>query len=404
MSFLCAFLLSQPFLQLGKTTTNPFHQCEEFFKQSNYDKAIIGYEKTLPHVFDQHTLRAFVNYAEALLAKGLYAEGFRFFDWRLHLANERDQQKRITKLTKPWDGSDPKNKTIVIYAEQGHGDTFFFLRNIKKLNELGAHTILVVKKLLHPILTHCDFIDQLITDNEPLPDYDADVFMMSLPRYVSSEGLRPTTVETIVNRKTIKADQSLIEQYAQQPELQNDTFKIGICWRASALPAGQTRQLQRDIPLKLLMQLNKLKNIKLYNLLATNVAHRPLYESEFKQRAALGTLGILDEFDCISDDCPPLYSFEEKNGAFVDTAALMHYMDLIISVDTSIACLAGALHLPVWILLPYESDWRWMTERTDTPWYPTARLFRQTTQGEWESVMEDIVEALEKLGNKPITT
>ncbi len=378
-------------------------------------------------------VRACVERAESLLAQGLYKEGFKLFDWRLYVKNDREAERRADKLVNCWDGSDPRGKIILVRAEMGFGDTFFCLRFVKALKELGAYVMVFTsgsQNLLKTFLrTSCPYIDLVRDETEEVPQFDYDVYMMSLPRYISQDHvsgkimLAPTEVDTIpLYPRYIFANEERLAFW--QPELKKSAdFKIGICWRASAQAAGQTRYLKRDVPLRLLSVLGSLPNVKLYNLLSgfNTPMRKEAFNKELNSGAHLTGKNEKGEyiasklknlaFDVIPDGAAPIYSFLplfDKAGAFVDTTAVMDQMDLIISVDTAAANLAGGMGKRVWILLPYVADWRWLTPDTlqkrfghsdVSPWIPTARLFWQPNEGDWESVAQQVESALKELLN-----
>jgi len=397
---LFVFIVSPLFLLHAEK--NPHAPCEAFFRaagpESMYQKTVDCYERTLPTDFEN--FQPHVNNAEALLAIGDYKNGFRELDWRLKVRNP---------LEKPWDGTNPNGKTILVYGEQGLGDSFFFSRYLKILKELGATVIFRPQGLLVTLFTQCDFIDTIVKKGQKPPYFDYDVYLMSLPRYMNQENgkaqLTPSTVETVPNVGPYLFPKQEHVNYWKK-RLNNNDFKIGICWCAGPLSPGVVRELERDIPLNLLGRLANIDGVRVYSF---QDGKTPIRESKFENMKASGKYSQEElkklAYNVISDDNEKIYVFDEKtfdgeHGAFMDTAAAMHCMDLIVSVDTAIPNLAGAMHLPTWILLAHVADWRWMTERTDSPWQPTGLLFRQETEGDWEPVIDKVVEEVKKLKNR----
>lgn len=356
-----------------QATENPFKPCEDNLCRSDYSKAISCYDRMFPSVIgasNESRTRALVNWGEALLGEGNYIEGWTKRDARL--------EQYPTKLVRPWDGSNPYGKTILIRCEGGFGDTFFFARYVSLLHDFGARTIVLTQNPLKSLMTLCPYIDQTVNGKDPMPAFDYDVYMMSLPLYLAHNQctnralLTTTTLDTIANiGQYMFADPRLVSQW--KAKLPCDKFKIGICWKASALPAGVVRKLERDIPLELIAQIGKISNVALYNL--------------FDGKSITDQNGV--QINGFGDD------FDKSAGAFMDTAAVIQNMDLILSVDTAVPNLAGAMFKRTWILLPYESDWRWGNGQPSvSPWHPTARLFWQPNQGNWIPVMEKVMQEL----------
>jgi hypothetical protein len=365
--------------------------------------------------------KAKTDHAEALLGLGRYKEGFQAFDTRLLIPDARDGGRtRGQLLKKPWNSDNPKGKFILVKTEFGLGDTFFFLRYVDVLKKLGAKTIVAARFPEIPLLQECcPYIDTVInTKDEVDPTfYDNDVFMMSLPRYLSGSGLTPTTLpqEVPYNRTSdgpyiharpedIKKWNSYVQDVEKVP---NDALRVGICWRASKYPAGQTRQLRRDISLSSLAALSKIPNVHLFSL--QGPGHFPLRAEDHKGvNKQLKNLEDIDDWDILPEDCqvtnPSLYDLAtgkplptkgtnqifDGNWPFLDTAGLAANMDLVVSVDTSIPNLAAAMHKQTFLLLPKESDWRWADETKKSAWHPTVRIFRQEKQDDWTPVMENV--------------
>ncbi len=367
---LCALLMPI----LVQASENPFRPCENDLCRSDYSRAISCYDRMFPSVIGascESRTRALVNWGEALLGEGNYIDGWKKRDARL--------EQYHTRLVRPWDGSNPRGKTILIRCEGGFGDTFFFARYVSLLHDFGACTIVLTQNPLKSLMALCPYIDRVINGRDELPAFDYDVYMMSLPLYLAHNKctnramLTPTTLCTVPDiGQYIFAHPRLAAQW--KAKLPKNKFKIGICWKSSTLPAGVVRMLQRDIPLEMLARIGKIPNVELYNVLDG----KPMVADNCVQINGLG-----DDFD--------------KAGPFMDTAAVIQNMNLIISVDTAVPNLAGAMFKETWVLLPYESDWRWGSARESTsPWHPTARLFWQSKQGDWEPVIEKVTAELIK--------
>jgi len=314
------------------------------------------------------------------LVKGDYEKGWQEYEWRL---SSYFDANRPTFNKPRWDGvTSLKGKKIVVHAEQGLGDTFQFIRYAQMLKKQGAHIVAAVQKPLVKILSRCAYLDSVIPLNTQLPEHDAHAELMSLPY------LCKTRVESIpAPIPYLCADEELVTQW--QNNFRDDkSFRIGICWQVekshdSDVYRAQGKTLsvgssKRSIPLELFEQLVQIKNVKLYSL----------------QKNAQEELALLQDKNAIHDFGPEL---DSKNGAFMDTAAIMKNLDLVITADTSVAHLAGGLGVPVWIMLPFPADWRWLLNRSDSPWYPSMRLFRKKFEHkDWCDVMGEVKVALNK--------
>ena len=329
-------------------------------------EAIPLYQKVIAEKPDHEY--AHYGLSQAYLATGDYKNGWPEFEWRLV-----HQSSRVKKSIDP---SRFRGKKIVLGAEFGLGDTMQFIRYVKLLKKHGATVIVQTHKPLVPLFSLCDYIDQVIPDGNPLPRADIYMPLLSLPFVFK------TTVETVpVDIPYLYADEKL--QKVWQKKISDDkNFKIGICWQGKHLDFLDNNPLcTRAVPLSFFSALNTIPGVSLYSLQKT------CGMEQLKKLPKNMTIKTFDNFDA-------------TNGRYMDTAALMTQLDLIISVDTSVVHLAGALGKPVWILIPYNAAWHWMQKRTDSPWYPTVRLFRQPKPHDWDSVMVTIVQELRKVINE----
>lgn len=266
-------------------------------------------------------------------------------------------------------------KTVLLASQGGFGDTIHYIRCAQQLKEKGARIVVVIQKALIPLLARCPYIDQLIPAGAPVPPHDFYSGLMSLPAILEfTEEMMSQHIPYLF------PDPALIERWRDQ--LAYDThFKIGICWHVSSFnDSSRTWAAHRSIPLTQLYPLASLDKCTLYSLQKKDGIE------ELNHLPSTITIISFDDLD-------------KTQGAFMDTAALIKNLDLVISADTSIAHLAGALGVPVWLLLPYQSDARWIAGRTDSPWYPTMRIFKQKKPFEWEPVIEQV---RNELNNKVI--
>ena len=304
------------------------------------------------------------NLSLALLLDGQFAEGWRDYDARLELPElGRDQHRFPGPL---WNGSAPAGKTLLVYPEQGLGDAVQFARYATLIAAAGARCVIRCPELLAPMFISIPGVAQVSRDAEPLPAYDAHLPLLSLPRVFG------TTAQSIPAAIPYIGVPEAKRAAARATFMPHGTKRrIGLCWAGN--PAhGNDRH--RSIPLAMLASLLALPGIAWFSLQQGEPA---------AQIAA--TRG--------AENIVPL----PEGTPLVDTAALLAELDLIITVDTSIAHLAGALSCPAWVLLPFAPDWRWQLVREDSPWYPTLRLFRQSRPGDWPSVIARVRTELEAL-------
>jgi len=322
----------------------------------------------------QATLRALQiapGHAEAhttlgmmLLRAGHYADGWREYEWRWQCR----RFKRPAVHGPIWDGASLQGRTILLSAEQGIGDTVQFFRYGEILAAMGARVIGWCPQRLVPILSTCPGYTELVASDAPLPPFDVQASVMSVP------GLVGTGLETIPARVPyLHADPERIEAWrralaagagAERP------FTIGVAWQGNRSVATYSSGRNRSYPPQALAPLAALPGVRFLSLQA----------GPDRGRAPLPA--GLPDFD------PGMALESDPDAAFVDTAAAIMTCDLVISCDTSIAHLAGALGAPVWTALPLVADWRWLVDRDDSPWYPSMRLFRQRHLGDWAGVFE----------------
>ncbi len=313
------------------------------------------------------------NHAEAhknlgitLLLAGRYAEGWPEYEWRW-----KTPECPPRPFPQPrWDGSPLNGRTILIHTDQGLGDAFQFIRFVPLVKQRGGTTIVECQQRLSRALSTCPGIDQIVERGQPIPRFDCHIPLLSLP------GVLGTTVETIPAQVPyLHAEEPLVNHWRDELATRSG-FKIGINWGAAVKNWAGLRQ--RNIPLRHFAPLGRIEGVTLVSL-----------------QKGKGT----EELAELPPDVPVLDlgpRLDEQTGAFVDTAAVLKNLDLVITSDTSIGHLAGALGVPVWIILPYAPHWVWMLGRDDSPWYPSARLFRQPRPGHWEGAIAEVEQALRR--------
>lgn len=355
---------------------------------SNYDIALcINYQNAEVHYSRGTTLlllkrfnEAMESFNQAIAIKENYAEAHKS---RAHLflllgnfdkgwlGNEwRKRQKEAHGnrfFTEPlWLGDESlAGKTIFIYYEQGLGDTFQFCRYVPLLAKLGANILFEPQKALRKILSSLGGTFEIVSCDEKPIKFDFHCPLLSLPLAFQTN---LTTVP--IHDAYLAADPNLIEVWNRR--VGEAGFKIGICWQGSNFGVDEGR----SFPLRQFEVLADLPNIRLISL------HKGTGESQLKDLPPEMVVETLGE------------DFDSGPDAFIDTAAVIMCCDLIITSDTSIAHLAGALGAKTWLVLKYVPDWRWMLDRDDSPWYPSIRLFRQRVSGDWKGTFNEIYLAL----------
>jgi hypothetical protein len=320
------------------------------------------------------------NHNEALFSQGLaylvmgdFEKGWHGYEWRY----SRPSQGSLRSYPEPrWDGTDLQGKTILIHAEQGLGDTFQFIRYAKLIKEKNGKVIAAVQKPLVALMKQCKHIDQVISLEEIPPHFDVHSPLLSLPYALK------TRLETIpCEIPYLHADETLVQEWKDKLSADKN-FKIGVCWQGNdnyATPMLRTTVAQKSVHPKELAPLCQIPGISIYSLQKTT-----------------GTDQLKDlpeNMHIITFDG----DFDQSHGRFMDTAAVIKNLDLVITVDTSISHLASGLGTPTWIMLPNPADWRWMIDRTDSPWYPNVtRLFKQPTPGDWQSMIQEVAVELKK--------
>jgi len=298
----------------------------------------------------------------------------------LHYLRNREWKKSSPLLSVDdywWYNEDITNKKILIRHDGGFGDAIQFMRYAKHLHQAGAHVTVETPAALIPLLSRCSFINSLIPQGNPLPVADKE-YIVSTPRLAFIMQNRLDQSSSDVPYLTVHP--TLITYW--QKQLSHDTnFKIGLCWQSSTMrdQTGAIIPNPRSIPLDKLAPLSQIPGISFYSLQKIN---------------GIDQLSTLSEKFVVHQFGP---NFDQTHGRFMDTAAVMKNLDLIITVDTATAHLAGALGVPVWVMLPTVSDFRWFTNCSDSPWYLTMRLFRQQQYNDWSVVVQEITQELKKI-------
>jgi tetratricopeptide (TPR) repeat protein len=331
-------------------------------EMNQIDGAIAAFRKALCVKPDHAEAR--YNSAIAHLLLGDLAAGWRDFEWRWR-GGIRGLVSRVFAQPQ-WGGEELGGRTVLLHAEQGMGDTIQFCRYAALVAERGGRVVLEAPRSMARLLTGLTGVDRLIAAGDPLPAFDLHCPLMSLP------GLFGTTIERVpAPVPYLRAEAAAVARW--RAWLGPSGFKIGIAWQgnpAAAAERGRSAPLACFAPLAAVPGVRLISLQKIHGL--DQLDHCP-------SGMVVETLGA---------------DFDDGPDAFVDTAAVMMSLDLVITVDTAIGHLAGALDRPVWLALQAVPHWVWMLERDDSPWYPSVRLFRQRERGQWDEVFRRMAAAL----------
>ncbi len=333
--------------------------------QGKFAEAVFHFEQTIRYKPDH--ANAHLNLGIILLMLGDYQRGFQEYHWRW-------QTKQCPDLRYPfalWDGSDPQGKIILLTAEQGFGDTLQFARYAPLVAQRGGCVVVACQKQLLRLLETLPGIDRCVDRDQVNVQTHVHAPLLDLPLLLG------TTLETIPATVpylrvppgvTVSLPEPGNSSAGAGEGISPAVLKVGIVWASN--PDNSTSK-KRSCPLDHFVSLQELPGVQLYSLQKD--------------------ISSLDQ-ELLANWAIPDLSAQLHD--FADTAGAIAQLDLVISVDTAVAHLAGALAKPVWTLLPEVADWRWLRERQDTPWYPTMRLFRQVEDGNWVEVFERLQAAL----------
>jgi len=326
------------------------------------DDAVASYDAAI--ALDPDLADAYFNKSFVKLMAGDFTEGWALHEWRWRV---KDFAKQLRHFSQPlWlGGEDLAEKTILIYSEQGFGDTIQFCRYLPLLNAPGGRVVFETHPSLAPLFTAQNYAARVIAKGDALPKFDVQCPLMSLPLAFK------TTLATVPAKVPYLAPAPEKSRSWRARLGQKIGPRIGLVWSGnpSFAKAGAKR-----VPLDLLLPITA-ANAEWYSL----------------------QMDVLEEDRGILTSSPAITDHTAHFQDFSDTAALIAELDLVIAVDTAVAHLAGALGRPVWILLPLHADFRWLRDRQDNPWYPSAKLFRQTREGAWQDVIDQVAHDLQTL-------
>jgi tetratricopeptide (TPR) repeat protein len=333
------------------------------YDQGQLDMALAAFDRALALLPNYPEVRR--NRGLALLAQGQYEQGWAEFAWRL----ECDGFGKRAFSQSQWDGSPLAGRTLLAHAEQGLGDTLQFVRYASLVEESGGQVLLDVPSALVPLLRQSGF-GQWIVEPAPAAGFDVQCPLMSLAGYLPDRAGRPFWRETY-----LAADPQLVADWGTRLS-DMPGFKVGIVWAGNP---DHPHDRFRSVHLAEFARLAEIPGVQLISL--QKGAGRRELDAVTPALPAVDLGGELDD----------------RTGAFMDTAAVMRHLDLVVTVDTSIAHLAGGLGNKVWVALHASPDWRWLDRGATTAWYPSMRLFRQATFDCWPPVFEEMALKLKRL-------
>jgi len=324
-----------------------------------HEEALASYERAIEIKPD--CANAYWNKSLDLLRLGDFDQGWQIYEWRWRCEKFTSPRRYFPQTL--WLGDAPLDgKTILLHTEQGFGDSIQFCRYTRLVKKLGARVVLEVERPLVKLFMTLEGVDEVVEKGAMLPHFDYHCPLMSLPlAFKTTVSNIPRDVPYLCSGKAKR------EQWTQQISLLRNKRSIGIVWSGSP---KHKNDHNRSIRLE-----------DMCKVFSDKFHWFSLQKDIPKQEhLLLGSAGVRDHSTRLRD--------------FSDTAGLISHLDLVITVDTSVAHLAGALGRPVWVLLPYVPDFRWMWDREDSPWYPSMRLFRQSVEGDWAQVIARISQEL----------
>lgn len=329
---------------------NLANACREL---GRHDEALAGFERAIqlrPDLAEAHFSRSFV-----LLLQGRYPEGWKEYEWRWRLPVFDAPARRFPQPM--WDGARRAGATILLHAEQGLGDTLQFVRYAPLVAERCGSVILECQPELKSLLAALEGVAAVVAQGEPLPAFDTHLPLMSLPHVFG------TTLDSVPWKGPyLHADPRRVAAWQTLTDGRDSRLRVGLAW------AGRPQQWddrKRSLSLEMLSPLAEIAGARFYSLQKGEAAAQAIAPPRGMQ--------LVDLTARIED--------------FADTAALARQLDLIVSVDTSVAHLCGAMDLPTLVLVAYAPDWRYHLQRPDNPWYPAMRLFRQPRDGDWHGAI-----------------
>jgi tetratricopeptide (TPR) repeat protein len=339
-----------------------------FYRMQRVQDGLASYDQAMAIAPDDEVLHN--NKALLLLLSGEMAQGWSLYESRLKKAWSLGQKDAMRIAVSHWQGTESlSGKSILLYDEQALGDTIQFCRYAPMVAELGGRVILRAQRPLIGLLESLGGVAHLVSNADPLPDFDHSCSLMSLPAAFG------TTLVTVPGKVPyLKSPAGKTAEWKERLGARM-RLRIGLVW------SGGFRPNRPD-----LWTVNQRRNIPLAKLAALKDIPAKFYSLQKGQPAESDLTRLAEQ----GWDGPTIIDYTSQLHDFTDTAALIENLDLVIAVDTSTAHLAGALGKPVWMLNRFDTCWRWLMHRTDSPWYPTMRIYRQPTMGDWDSAIDKV--------------
>ncbi len=350
-------------IDLAPRDSEPHNNLGAFLQlQGRFAEAMDCFETALR--CNANSVGAHRNRALLRLLLGDYLPAWSDYEWRWQMPDTI-----CPNFSQPrWQGQRLDGRTILLWTEQGIGDVVQFIRYAPLVKQSGARVLVDCSPALQSLLRSAPGIDQFVSGDTSREPFDCYIPLLSLPSVFG------TTVETIPGGVPyLRADEQRVQRW--RSELSGIAqFKVGIAWQGNPRFSGD---YYRSVRLEQFAPIAACRNVKLYSL-QKNFGREQL--ADVGSRMSIVDLGAV---------------LDENSGPFIDTVAVMMNLDLVITTDTAVAHVAGALGVPVWVALQYSPNWRWMLQRDDSPWYPTMRLFRQPAFGDWDGAFASIASQLE---------
>ena len=329
--------------------------------KNELEEALMVYERAL--AIKPSLPEVSFNVGMLLLLKGDMLRGWLLHEYRWDSTQRTSRREFKQPL---WLGDEPlSGRTILLYAEQGLGDTIQFVRYVPLLIQAGAKVVIEVQAELKALLSDIPLLCSIHAKGELLPPFELQCPILSLPL------AHKTDLSTVPNQVPYLNVPEVYRQKWHHFWAERRRPRIGLVWFGNR---QHKNDQNRSIP-------------------AQNIR-------DFINSQSLGFFSLQKGIKNIDDaailEMPQIFDIGRYIDNYADTAAVIEHLDLVVTVDTSVAHMAGALGKPVWILLPFSPDWRWLLERCDSPWYPTAKLFRQKSIGDWHSVLTAVAVELSK--------
>ncbi len=321
-------------------------------RQGRYAEALARYGRAL--ALKPNYAQAHLNRSLTLLLTGRFDEGWPEYEWRFDVAR---YDRRFDRPL--WSGNPLAGQSILIHAEQGFGDALQFVRFVPAVAQRGGRVVLEVPASLVRLARTVAGASEVVAAGDPLPEFECHCPLLSLPRVFKTN---LANIPNAVPYLSVPAESSAA--WAERVAIASG-LKVGVVWAGTAVGA---------IDLRLLQPLWEVDGVSWFSLQVGDSA---------RDLSLLDRVKIVDLSPWLAD--------------FAETAAAICHLDLVITVDTSVAHLAGALGRPTWLMLPHPPEWRWLLDRDDSPWYPSARLFRQSKAGDWLGVAHEIAAALTQI-------